>query len=336
MRKPPPTPSPFFHKIFADSYPQKDQWEAFLSAQSQHAQEGVSRDKTDVSAIARQHAHAPSSLTELLHYARARNVPPHHIASLMWKVAEELRHSLGKHTDALSLEQLAGLTPPIDYDQIHRHGQYRFLRAEEPNKLTMSLNEKGYLTAKSDGVYLDIGCGNGRDVLYAGSVGVKAMGIDEAPTAVDTAKERAKQLQLEHQTRFVRTRAEKLLDEVPDIAGQIATVTCNSVLHLMTAQDSIATLRALQEAILTKNGVVGVAQKTEQCAINTGGIVLEQGTGYTIRLCQDGIVRRFLAADVLANEVAASGMHVVEIEVDQRTYASDHLDEFVTVLAKKR
>ena len=93
------------------------------------------------------------------------------------------------------------------------------------------------------GRVLDVGCGTGEQALMAASLGLKATGIDAAPTAIELAKRKAEDRGLE--ARFFVWDA---LD-LPDLGEQFDTVLDSGLFHVFEDDDRSRFVESLSAAI---------------------------------------------------------------------------------------
>jgi SAM-dependent methyltransferase len=98
-------------------------------------------------------------------------------------------------------------------------------------------------TGALSGKVLDVGCGTGEHALLAASLGHEAIGIDAAPRAIELAKKKAAERQLE--ARFVAWDA---LD-LPSLDEQFDTVLDCGLFHVFDDPDRIRFVRSLSAVV---------------------------------------------------------------------------------------
>lgn len=105
-------------------------------------------------------------------------------------------------------------------------------------------NSERIRRAVSEGSVLDVGCYEGRHVLFLASIGIKAVGIDKDEDAIAAARQRAKHLGLENRAQFM------VADVTHDLDGAYGAVICTEVMQdiprgnwgsVLTAMRSITT-----------------------------------------------------------------------------------------------
>jgi cyclopropane fatty-acyl-phospholipid synthase-like methyltransferase len=93
------------------------------------------------------------------------------------------------------------------------------------------------------GSVLDVGCGTGEHALLAANLGLEATGVDLSPTAIDTARRKAADRNLN---------AEFLVWDVLDLPAlerQFDTVLDSGVFHVFDNEDRARFVQSLQAAI---------------------------------------------------------------------------------------
>jgi len=108
-----------------------------------------------------------------------------------------------------------------------------------PQPAFMQLAEAGALRGR----VLDIGCGTGEHALMAAGLGLEATGIDAAPTAIELAKRKARDRDLE--ARFLVWDA---LD-LPALGEQFDTVLDSGLFHVFEDDDRSRYVESLRAAM---------------------------------------------------------------------------------------
>lgn len=114
------------------------------------------------------------------------------------------------------------------YSKVYEAGATLW-ESDQPNQSLLSVIEKHHTIFT--GKIVDLGCGEGRDTLYLASQGYEVTGVDVSKSALDKARERAKQHEL--QVKFVETDViflRTMTDNTFDLAMNMGC------LHMLTDQ----------------------------------------------------------------------------------------------------
>ena len=111
-----------------------------------------------------------------------------------------------------------------------------------PQPAFLALAEAGVLAGR----VLDAGCGTGEHTLMAAGLGLEAVGIDSAPTAIDRARRKAEERQLT--ARFVLGDALALDQLVTSPADSFQTVLDCGLFHVFSDEDRMRYTRSLRAA----------------------------------------------------------------------------------------
>lgn len=279
-------------------------------------------------------------LVGLFQDARRKEIPADKLPQVLSDLSHRI-YALGQFPNhpkkAENLLKFAGFKSATTYDDIHRNSTYRFLHENGPNELVHYLIRQGYFEDAQ--VYVDAGCGNGRDVLAVKECTqtTECIGIDSAPTAITHARAQAAERKIDNGVAFVRGDTRRLLDNQSDLSGRVDVITFDSVLHLLTEPEARNILCTVRNKVLAPNGIIAISQKTTQCAINSAGngsIVLTQSPGSSVRLCHDQITRRFDDEPALIQWIEGLGLRIEHHEVRRLQYASNEPDEFAWIIAR--
>jgi SAM-dependent methyltransferase len=241
-------------------------------------------------------------LAELLHEIRgqtdALSIATQTILDLADSHARE-----GYAEEGALLAMLVGQDSLRPYDRVYRQHGARRGSFDTMGQLARTLVARDHIRER---VVIDMGCGNGRDVIgYAEAGASQVVGVDESPAIIECLQTRL--YSLDHSTRS-RTRVlctpmERVLAIDPTLREGVDVIAWNSVLHLMPRRDVVAFLRQAGDSLLRQSGIVAIANKTQHAFFNTGGILLESWEGGNSRLCVDGLCRWFETPECLVSTV---------------------------------
>lgn len=252
-----------------------------------------------------------------------------HIANLCL-VASNGRQRIDNTLRGDHLLSLSGDASPPDYDREHQARKRAFIRQDTPNRIIEHLVRHSRPDEIS--LALDVGTGNGRDVIALVRHGVKrAIGLDSSPVAVSEARRRIKaQLNgLGKRAEIRQGTLDSFVARDETLRGQVDAVTATSVFHLFPPgqlPDLLSTVRNL----LGKKGVLAIQQKTPRSPFNghgrvrpIGSVCLERGSGYTSRLCADGHPRYFIEPDAFRLALQKAGFKVSFLETETLDYDAE-------------
>ncbi|HEX2807782.1 MAG TPA: class I SAM-dependent methyltransferase [Kineosporiaceae bacterium] len=111
-----------------------------------------------------------------------------------------------------------------------------------PQPAFVALAETGAVAGR----VLDVGCGTGEHTLMAAGIGLEAVGIDSAPSAIHRARRKAKDRNLA--TRFALGDALALDQLVTSPADTFDTVLDCGLFHVFTDQDRLRYVASLRAA----------------------------------------------------------------------------------------
>lgn len=163
-------------------------------------------------------------------------------------------------------------TAPSTFDDAYRAGDPPWVIGG-PQPAVVDLERAGGLVEP----VLDLGCGVGEHTVLLAGLGYDVLGADASPTAVDRARERARDAGID--ARFVVADAFE-----PERLGRYATVLDSALFHVFGVDDQKRYARALTEVVEPGGQVVVLALST-------------RGPGFGPQIDPDAVGAAFTAPD---------------------------------------